>query len=70
MWTRGNLGWKGFLAKHKGNAIIYSKNQPRKRVLTIPTAKTASRINPIAKKGLEAAELKCDLTFVVGGGKM
>ena len=40
-------------------------------LFAIPSAKIAHGINPIAKKkGLELAELKYDLTFWAGGGKM
>ena len=52
-----------------GECAIIKKISPKKRVFAIPGAKIVPGMNPIAKKGLGAAELKYDLTFRVGRGK-
>ena len=50
---------------------ISKQKSAQKRVFAIPSAKSVARINQRVKKiDLEAAELKYDLTFGVGGDAM
>ena len=67
-WIRRKPWLGDFLDKDREMCNEHSKIS-LKACFAIPSAKMVPGMNPIAKKkGLEAAELKYDLTFRVGRG--